>query len=171
MKRTCLLAALLLLVAGVTYAQKYAFVNTETVFKAIPEYNRVIEQLDEQARQQQQEIDADYAQIAEMYDRYQDQEDNLSESGRKQVEDNIIRLEKAAGEKQKRYFGPEGELMKKRLELLKPIQDRVFGRLDALAQSRGYDMVVDISNNPSVVYYNKSLDLSRELMQALGIRE
>lgn len=163
-----LLAAILISTVGV-YAQKYAFVNTETIFKSIPEYTKTIQEIDQMAVDYQSKVDAEYTKIAEMYDRYQYQKSNLSEAVKKQVEDNILKLEKAAGEMQKKYFDQGGELMKKRLELLKPIQDKVFKVVDTISTENGYDMIIDISNNPSIVSYNKTLDLSKEVLKKLGI--
>lgn len=170
MKKILLLAVALVLSAGV-YAQKNGFVNTELIFKSMPEYNKAIEEIDQYAQQEQAKIEAEYARIAEMYERYQYQKQSLSETSRKQVEDNIIRLEKEAGEKQRSIFGTEGTLLTKRLEMLKPIQDKVFNMIDALAQQQGYDLILDISNNPSIVYYDKKKDLSEQVMNSLGIRK
>lgn len=168
MKKLVLLVAAIALSVG-AYAQKYAFVNTETIFKAMPEYNQAMQKIDAMAKGYQEQIDADYAKIAEMYERYQYQKQNLSETIRKQVEDNILKLEKETADKQKGFFGPDGQLMKSRLEMLKPMQERVFQIIDTMAQQQGIDMILDISNNPSVVYYNKSRDLSNDVLKALGI--
>ena len=154
--------------AGV-YAQKSGFINTEKIFRAMPEYNTALGQIDELAQQEQARVDADFAKIAEMYERYQYQRQSLSENARKQVEDNIIRLEKEAGEKQAAFFGTEGTLMQKRIELLKPLQDRVFGVVDLVAKLHQCDVVIDISNNPSIVYYNPENDLTEEVLKSLGI--
>lgn len=170
MKKLFMLLAAVVLTVG-AYAQKTAFVNTELIFRSIPEYTKAMEDLDALAVTFQSQIDAEYDRIAEMYDRYQFQKANLSESARKEVEENIISREKQMEEKQAGYFGNDGELMKKRLELLKPIQDRVFGAIDNLSKSRNYDVVIDIANNASLVYYNQSLDISTEILRALGINK
>jgi outer membrane protein len=168
MKKMILTAAALLMGFG-ALAQRNAFVNTEQIFRAIPAYNQAIEQIDQYARQEQEQIDALFAQIAEMYERYQYQKTNLSESVRQQVESNIITLEQAATERQRNAFGQDGTVMTRRIELLKPIQDQVFAAIDSLAQARGCDQVLDISNNPSIVYYNKTGDLTEEVIRSLGI--
>lgn len=168
MKKTILTAALVLMSIG-AFAQQNAFVNTELIFRSIPEYNAAIEQLDALARTEQEKVDADFARVAEMYERYQYQKQSLSENARRQVEENIIRLEQEATTRQSEIFGQDGTLMVRRVELLKPIQDKVFAVIDALAQTKGCDQVLDISNNPSVVYYNKANDLSPDVLKALGI--
>ncbi|MCC8089239.1 MAG: OmpH family outer membrane protein [Rikenellaceae bacterium] len=169
MKRIILLTLACLFTEGV-FAQKYAFLNTETIFRAIPEYNTTLEELEKFAQAYRDQIDAQYDKIAEMYDRYQFQKNNLSESARKQVEDNIIGLEQELEQTQEKYFGPRGEVMTKRIETIKPIQDRVFTAIDNIAQQNGYDMVIDIANNSSIIYYNQSLDISNEVLKSLGIR-
>ncbi len=164
-----LLALFAVLLCSGAYAQKYAFVNTESIFKAMPEYTSTLEKVDKMAQDYQAQIDAEYNAIAEMYERYQYQKANLSEVARKQIEDQIISREKAAGENQRKIFGQDGEMMKKRVEMLKPIQDKVFAAIDQLAKAGGYDMVVDIASNTALVYYNPALDLSTQVLRRLGI--
>ncbi|MCD8186522.1 MAG: OmpH family outer membrane protein [Rikenellaceae bacterium] len=166
MKKIVFLTAAILLTAGV-FAQKTAFINTETIFRSIPEYTAALTQIDQLAQEEQARVDADFARIAEMYERYQYQRSGLSETARRQVEDNIIKLEDEATQKQAAFFGPEGTLMQRRIELLKPIQDRVFQTIDRIAQEQGYDMITDISNNPSIVYYNRELDITQVIVSAL----
>lgn len=170
MKKIMLLFAALIITVAVS-AQKNAFVNTETIFTSIPEYSKALEDIDALAKKYQAEIDAEYDKIGEMFDRYQAQKSNLSEAGRKQVEDSIIALESDLEKKQEGYFGSDGEIMKKRMEKIKPIQDKVFAAIDSIASSKGYDMITDVSNNPSVVYYNKNLDISNDVLKSLGIKK
>ncbi len=168
MKRILMTTAFLCLSVA-AFAQKTAFINSETVFRSLPEYNSAIEELDRYAQQQQSAIDDEFARIAETYERYQYQRANLSENARRQVEENILSMEQMATEKQAGIFGPEGELMKRRVSLLKPIQDRVFELIDTLARQRGCDVILDISNNPSVLYFNQENDLTDEVVRLLGI--
>ncbi len=170
MKRMILTAVALWMGFGAV-AQKNAFVNTEQIFRSIPEYNRAVEQIDEFARSEQEQIDALFARVAEMYERYQYQKENLSESARREVEGNIVTLEQATTEKQRAAFGQDGTVMTRRIELLKPIQDRVFATIDSLARARGCDQVLDISNNPSIIYYNQAGDLTEAVIRELGISD
>jgi Outer membrane protein len=170
MKKIVLLTAALALTVG-AFAQKNGFINTEKIFRAVPEYDTALKEIEEIAKQEQVKVDAEFTKIAEMYERYQYQRESLSESARKQVEDNIIRLEKEATEKQTAVFGPDGTLMKQRVEKLKPIQDRVFAVVDLVARLHNCDLVLDIANNPSVVYYNPDNDLTDEVVKSLGINK
>ncbi|MCD7964137.1 MAG: OmpH family outer membrane protein [Rikenellaceae bacterium] len=169
MKKIFLLAAALFITTGV-FAQKYAFINTELIFKAIPQYNSAIEELDKLTQTYRDQIDAQYDKISEMYDRYQFQKSNLSETARQRVEDNIITLEQELEVAQEEYFGMEGRVMKRRIELLRPIQERVFTAIDNIAKSGDYDMIIDIANSASIVYYNQTLDITQDILKSLGIQ-
>lgn len=170
MKKIILWAAAMTMTLG-GYAQKSAFINTEQVFRALPEYTEALSDIDNYAQQQQQLVDADFVKIAETYERYQEQRQNMTENARRQVEDNIIRMEKEATEKQAAVFGQDGTLMQRRIEKLKPIQDRVFEVVDRMAKEKECDLVIDISNNPSIIYYNMGNDLTQEVIRALGINK
>ena len=170
MKKIIVLIAAMLLSVG-AYAQKTAFINTETIFRAVPEYATALSEIDHFAQHEQTKVDAEFAKIAEMYERYQYQKQSLSENARKQVEDNIIRLEKEATENQSAVFGTDGTLMRMRIEKLKPIQDRVFAVVDLVGKLHKCDAIIDISNNPSIVYYNKDNDLTQEVIDSLGINK
>ncbi len=168
MRKLILFSAATLLTIG-AFAQKNGFINTEQVFRAMPEYTAALSRIDTWAQQQQQSVDADFVKIAESYERYQEQRANLSDNARRQVEENIIQMEKAATERQSAIFGAEGTLMQRRIEALKPIQDRVFEVVDRIAKEHGCDLVIDISNNPSIIYYNTAGDLTAEVIRALGV--
>ena len=170
MKKIILWAAAMVLTVG-AYAQKNAFINTEQVFRAMLDYVAALSDIDNYAQQQQQAVDADFVKIAETYERYQEQRANMTENARRQVEENIIRMEKEATEKQAAVFGTDGTLMQRRIEKLKPIQDRVFEVVDRLAREKGCDLVIDISNNPSIIYYNTENDLTQEVIRALGVNK
>lgn len=157
--------ALILCSAG--FAQKTAFVNTETIFKSMPEYTKALETVDKMAASAQQTIDDEFAVIDKLYNDYQRVKGSLNESSRMRREQEIIDREETITKYQKDVFGPEGDIMKKRVELIKPIQDRVFAMIDLIAKAKNYDMVIDIAANPSIVYKNPMLDISQEIISAL----
>jgi outer membrane protein len=170
MKKIVLLAVAILLSAG-ALGQKSAFIHTEKIFRALPEYAAALSQIDAIAQTEQAKVDAEFLKIAEMYERYQYQRATLDDAARRQVEAEIVRLEKAATEKQTAVFGAEGSLIKQRIEKLKPIQDRVFAVVDLVARRHECDVVLDIANNPAVVYYNTANDLTDEVIRSLGIEK
>lgn len=150
------------------YAQSYMFVNSETIFKSQTDYNAAIQQLEELTAAYQKNIDNAYATIEQAYNNYQAQKAYLSDTRQAEREEEIISMERKVTDYQKEKFGPEGELMKKRLELIKPIQERVFGAISKYAEANGYTMVVDIVNNQTLLYYSPALNKTEEIITLLN---
>lgn len=151
-------------------AQGYIFINSEAVFKSQTDYNEAIKQLDDLAEQYQKEIDQAFADLDEQYNNYVAQRGYLSETSRKMREDEIINREKEIKQYQEQVFGPEGDLMKKRLELIKPIQERVFGVINSYAESNGLGMIIDRANNQTLLYYAPALDKTEEIINLLNTK-
>ena len=108
-----------------------------------------------------------YKEIEQLYSKYQADKVLLSDKAQEQREDEIIQKEKEARDFQKAKFGPEGELFKKRQELVKPIQDKVYSAIEAYAKKRGYDFIYDRSSNASMLYANPELDKTQDLIDSL----
>ena len=166
MKRL-ILTSLLLLGVSVLAAQNYIVVNSEQVFKSIDAYNKALTELDELARQYQQQVDNRYAVIEQLYENYMAQKASLSAVARQSRENDILTREQEAQEYQESLFGSEGTLMKKRQELIQPIQKRVFDALESYAKQVGADMVLDASSNPTLLYFNPRVDHTQQVIQAL----
>ena len=166
MKRL-ILTSLLLLSATVLAAQNYMVVNSEQIFKSIEAYNKALTELDELARQYQQQVDNRYALIEQLYQNYVAQKASLSASARQARENDILEREQEAQEYQESIFGADGTLMKKRQELIQPIQKRVFDAIEAYAKSNGADAVLDSSNNPTLLYFNPQIDHTQQIIKAL----
>ena len=166
MKRL-ILTTLLLLSMTALAAQNYIVVNSEQVFKSIDAYNKALTELDELARQYQQQIDNRYASIEQLYQNYMAQKASLTTSARQTRENEILQREQEAQEYQEEIFGAEGTLMKKRQELIQPIQKRVFEAIERYAKQAGADLVLDVSNNPTMLYYNTSVDRTQQIIDAL----
>ena len=156
-----------MLTAGTLSAQNYIIVNSEKIFKSLDNYNQAITSLDELAKQYQSQVDAKYEEIETLYNTYQSQKQSLSAATRQARENEIITREQEAQEYQESLFGQEGELMKKRLELIKPIQEQVFGAIEAYAKEVGADMVLDSSNNPTLLYNNPAIERTQQVIDAL----
>ena len=163
MKKLVLLAAAVLTISAVQ-AQNYIVVNSEKIFKSITSYNDALQTINDLTRQYQQNLDAAYANVEKLYTDYQDQQDYISQARAMQYENEIAAREKEIEEYQKAVFGPEGELIKKRTELLKPIQDRVFGIINNYAAENQFDLVIDIATNPSILYYSSSKDHTQAII-------
>lgn len=166
MKRLILIAAFLL-TAGALSAQNYIIVNSEKVFKSVEAYNTAISDLDSLAKQYQEQVDAKFDEVETLYNNYMAQKASLSASVRQAREALILAREKEAQQFQESLFGQEGVLMQKRLELIQPIQKRVFAAIEAYAGQAGADLVLDSSNNPTLLYNNPSVERTQQVIEAL----
>ncbi len=166
MKRLILIAAFLL-TAGALSAQNYIIVNSEKVFKSVEAYNTAISDLDSLAKQYQEQVDAKFDEVETLCNNYMAQKASLSASARQAREALILAREKEAQQFQESLFGQEGVLMQKRLELIQPIQKRVFAAIEAYAGQAGADLVLDSSNNPTLLYNNPSVERTQQVIEAL----
>lgn len=167
MKRLIMILALTLGLSISASAQNYAVVNSEKVFKSIEKYNTAISQLDELAKQYQQKVDAKFEEVEKLYNTYIQHKASLSQASQQANEENIIKKEQEATEYQESIFGTDGELMKKRLELIQPIQAKVFATIESFSKQYGYDLVLDIASNPAVLYYSEKVDFTERIIEAL----
>lgn len=166
MKRLFLTAALIV-AAWCANAQNYMIVNSEKIFKSLDEYNNAIDSLDKLAEEYQQQVDDKFKEVETLYNNYQEQKAGLSASSRQLLEDTILSKEKDATALQESLFGKEGTLMKKRLELIQPIQKKVFGAIETYAKNNGYDMVLDSASNPTLLYSSPKLDCTQAVIDSL----
>ena len=167
MKRLIMTLALTLGIAASALAQNYAVVNSEKVFKSVEKYNAAITQLDELAKQYQAQVDAKFEEVEKLYNAYMQRKASLSQASQQANEENIIKKEQEATEFQESIFGTEGELMKKRLELIQPIQKKVFAAIEEYAKQKGYDMIIDVAQNATMLYYSAKADKTTELIAIL----
>ena len=166
MKRLILIAAFVL-TAGTLAAQNYIIVNSEKVFKSIAAYNTAISDLDELAKQYQTQVDTKFAEVETLYNNYMNQKASLTAATRQTRENDILAKEKAAQEYQETLFGNDGTLMKKRIEMIEPIQKQVFSAIEAYAKQVGADVVLDSANNPTLLYSNPSVDRTQQVIEVL----
>lgn len=158
MKKSILLAAIFAFIGMNAGAQKCMVVNSEKIFKSIAAYNDANTALDEMGQKYQSNVDDAYARVERLYNDYMKEKPYLSENARQIREDAILKIEQEAIDYQEKVFGQDGEFMKKRVEMIKPIQDRVFSQVDRYAEANGYDLVLDIYNNPMVLHYSRAAD-------------
>ena len=167
MKRLILIAAFVLS-AGTLAAQNYIIVNSEKVFKSIDAYNTALSTLDKLAEQYQDMVDAKFAEVETLYNNYMNQKASLTAATRQTRENDILAKEKAAQEYQETLFGNDGTLMKKRVEMIEPIQKKqVFSAIEAYAKQVGADVVLDSANNPTLLYSNPSVDRTQQVIDVL----
>ena len=149
-------------------AQKYALIDLEYILKNIPAYERATEQLSQVSKRWQAEVDALNTEAGTMYKNYQNEVVFLSQE-QKQVRQNaIMQKEKEAADLKKKYFGPEGELFKKRESLMSPIQEEVYNAVKEISELRGYQMVVDRASKSGIIFASPKIDISNEVLQKLG---
>lgn len=167
MKRLILTLALVLGFAVAAQAQNYAVVNSEKIFKSIESYNAAIAELDKLANAYQEQVDEQFQQVEALYNNYMERRNQLNAASQQANEEKILEMEKQATELQESIFGTDGELMKKRLELIQPIQKMVFDTIENYAKQKGYDMIIDVSQNATMLYYSAKADQTEAIIALL----
>lgn len=157
--------AFLPLTAG---AQKFALIDMDYILKNIPAYERANEQLNQVSKKWQAEIEALTTEAQTMYNNYKNEVVFLSKEQKQARQDAIMEKEKEAAELKRHYFGPEGELFKKRTSLMTPIQDEIYVAVKDIADLRGYQLVIDRASNSGIIFGSPKVDISNEVLQKLG---
>ena len=170
MKKTFLLAACFLLVAFSGNAQRWAVIDSKYILEKLPEYKDAQKKLDQFSEQWQQEIDQKQAAMDKMYKDYDAEQVMLSDVLKKKREDELYNKEKELRDLQKKHFGFEGDLFRKRQELIKPIQDKVYNAVQKLAVEKQYDIILDKSEGITVIFADPKLDRSEDVLRNLGVK-
>ena len=157
-----------LFVADNAFAQKYAVVDMQYILKNILSYERASEQLNQVSKKWQAEVEALNAEAQTMYKNYQNESVFLSEEQKAKKEENILEKEKEASELKQKYFGPDGELYKKRASLIAPIQEEIYNAVKEIADSKGYSLVLDRAADSGVIFASPKVDISNEVLTKLG---
>ena len=168
MKKFLLVCLITLSAALTANAQKYALLDMEYVLKNIPAYERANEQLNQVSKKWQAEVEALNTEASTMYKNYQNEMVFLSQEQKKARQEAIMKKEKDASDLKRKYFGPEGELFKKRESLMSPIQEEIYTAVKEIAELRGYSLVLDRSSKTGVIYGSPKADISNEVLQKLG---
>ena len=157
-----------LFVADNAFAQKYAVVDMQYILKNIPAYERASEQLNQVSKKWQAEVDALTQEAQTLYKNYQSEAVFLSNEQKTQREEAIVAKEKEAAELKRKYFGPEGELYKKRESLMAPIQDEIYNAVKDISDLKGYSLILDRASDAGIIYANPKIDISNEVLSKLG---
>ena len=168
MKKNLLITALFCLVGLTANAQKFALIDMEYILKNIPAYERANEQLNQLSKRWQSEVEAVALEAQTLYKNYQSEAVFLSEEQKTKKEEEIVGKEKEAQELKRKYFGPEGELYKKRESLMAPIQDEIYTAVKEISDAKGYSVVVDRASAASIIYASPKIDISNEVLVKLG---
>jgi len=168
MRKAVLTLGLIILTAATTFAQKYGFVDSDYVSNNIPAFTAAQDQLDKLSEQWEQEVANGYAVVEEMYKSYQNEAALLTQDMKTQREEAVIAKETEMKELQNKYFGVEGELFKKREELVKPIQDEILKAIKEIAVEGSYTVIFDSASGGNILYANPKSDISDQVLEKLG---
>ena len=167
MKRLILTLVAMVAMVTIGYAQNYIVVNSEKIFKSIEAYNTAIIELDRLAEGYQLQVDAKFREVENMYNAYVARKGAMSVSSQATIEGQILAKEQEATKFQESIFGTDGTLMKKRIELIQPIQQRVFKAIEDYSQAKGYELVLDVAQNAEVLYYSPKADHTQAIIDQL----
>ena len=170
--KTMMMSLMLLILAllpSKTNAQKFALIDMEYILSNVPAYERANEQLNQVSKKWQAEIEALNTEAGTMYKNYQNEVVFLSKEQKKKKQEDILAKEKQAAELKRKYFGPEGELFKKRTSLISPIQEEIYNAVKDISDQRGYSLVIDRSSSTAgIIYGSPKVDIGNEVLQKLG---
>ena len=168
MKRIIFILALVAVFAFESKAQKFALIDMEYILKNIPAYEMTNEQLSQVSKKWQNEVEAIQQEAQNMYKTYQSDLVFLSAEMKTKREEEIVKKEQEAQDLKRQYFGPEGELYKKRESLMKPIQDEIYNAVKEISEDKGYQLVVDRASAMSIIFASPKIDISNEVLLKLG---
>ncbi|MDE6268953.1 MAG: OmpH family outer membrane protein [Muribaculaceae bacterium] len=168
MKKTLLTLIIAVAATLAASAQKFALVDMEYILKNIPSYEMANEQINQLSQRWQKEVEAKQAEAATLYKNYQAEIVFLTDEQKKSREEAVVAKEKEATELRYKYFGPEGELYKKRVQLVEPIQDDIYNAIKKVAEERGYQAIFDRASSSDIIYASPRIDVSNDVLAKLG---
>lgn len=169
MKKMLVAVIATLLMSTGAYAQKFAFVDMDYILGKMPAYQNAQKELDKIAEGWQKEVEAKMKAVDEMYKQFQAEQVLMTEQMKQQKIQAIEAKEKEVKDFQKEKFGPSGELFKKRQELIKPIQDKIYNEIQKYATAKALDFIFDRSSGPSMLFSSERYNKSNDILEALGI--
>jgi outer membrane protein len=170
MKKLLFIGIFILAIGLSSFAQRYAVIDSKYILDKMPEYTEAQQKLDQFSKMWQQEIDQKSAELDKMYKDYDAEKVMLSDDLKKKREDEIFNKEKALRDLQRQRFGYQGDLFKKREELIKPIQDKIYNAIQKLAVAKLYDFILDKSDGITVIFADPKLDKSDDVLKELGVK-
>lgn len=170
MKKIITFSFLTFLISFSMQAQKIALVDVNEVLEELSDYRNAQSEIDNISAKWRQEISLEMDEIKSLYNKFQAEQVLLSDEIKRQREDEIMAKESAVRELQKRRFGPDGDLFRKRQELISPVQDKVFAAIEDLASDRGYDIILDKAGSAGILFASEDYDKTDEVKRRLGIR-
>ncbi|MBR3089577.1 MAG: OmpH family outer membrane protein [Prevotella sp.] len=166
--RKLIMMSLMALAALTASAQKFALIDMDYILKNIPAYERANEQLNQVSKKWQAEVEALNTEAATMYKNYQNEVVFLSQEQKKKRQEDIMAKEKEASDLKRKYFGPEGELFKKRESLMTPIQEEIYTAVKDIAELHSYSLILDRASDSGIIFGSPKVDISNEVLKKLG---
>lgn len=170
MKKIILTIALSVAAMTFAFGQRFAYVDSEFILENIPDYTEAMKQIDELSLKWQKEVEAKFQEIDNMYKKFQVDAPLLTPEMKQKRENEIIAKEKEAKDLQKKRFGTDGDLFKRRQELLRPIQDKVYDAIAKRAADKNYVFVFDRADNANILYADTKVDISNDILDDLGYK-
>ncbi|NDW19852.1 OmpH family outer membrane protein [Dysgonomonas sp. 216] len=168
MKKIILFFGLFIAFSTAGYAQKFALIDMDYILKNISSYETANEQLEVMSKRWQAEVEKAQQEVQNLYKTYQSEQVFLSAEQKTKREEAIVEKEKSVQELKRKYFGPEGELFKKREALVKPIQDEIYNAVKEISNVKGYQLVLDRASASSVIFASPRIDISNEVLAKMG---
>lgn len=168
MKKLLTGIAFAILLAIPAAAQKYALVDMEYILKNVPAYEMANEQLNQISQRWQKEVEAKATEAQTMYKNYQSDMVFLTDEQKTKKEAEIVAKEKEATELRYKYFGPEGELYKKRQSLMQPIQDEIYNAVKKVSEEKGYQCIFDRASSANIIFASPRIDVSNDVLAKMG---
>ena len=168
MKKTIMILAVFCAMAVTGSAQKFALIDMEYILKNIPAYEMANEQLKQVSTRWQREIETKAKEAETLFNNYKSEQVYLSKEQQSKKEEEVVAKEKEVAELRRKYFGPEGELYKKRESLMQPIQDDIYNAVKKISEEKGYQMVIDRASDASIIFASPRIDISNEVLTKLG---
>ena len=168
MKKAIMILAVFCSLAVTGSAQKFALIDMEYILKSIPAYEMANEQLKQVSTRWQREIETKAKEAETLFNNYKSEQVYLSKEQQSKKEEEVVAKEKEVAELRRKYFGPEGELYKKRESLMQPIQDDIYNAVKKISEGKGYQMVIDRASDASIIFASPRIDISNEVLTKLG---
>ena len=162
-----------LLMAGplVSHAQKIGYVDSQYILNNIPEYNDAKEQLDILSKGWQREIDGELKDLKKLEKAYIAEKILMTDETKREKKKEIRDKEREIEALRIEYFGVNGELFKKRQELIRPIQDKIYEAIKEVATNGSYVIFFDKAGKPNnIMYVNPKYDKSDSVLKKLGYK-
>jgi len=151
-------------------AQRYAIIDSKFILEKMPEYADAQKKLDQFSELWQQEIDQKQVAIDKLVKDFDAEQVMLPDNLKKKREDEIFNKEKELRDLQRKRYGFEGDLFKKRQELVKPVQDKLYNAVQKMALEKQYDFVLDKSEGITIIFADPKLDKSEEILKSMGVK-